>query len=100
LGDLTLTLSGDVSYPVIVELVDSKDKKIRELYAENPQQFEFNRLTPGDYSFRVIFDQNKNRKWDTGSYLKKIQPEVVKYYPDFVNVRALSTYNETFIISE
>ncbi len=100
LGDLILNLSGEVKYPVIVELVDKKGDVLREIYAEKPQPFEFNHLDPGDYSFRVIFDTNGNKKWDTGSFLKKIQPEEVKYYPDFVNVRALSTYNETFVISE
>ena len=100
LGDLALNLSGDVKYPLIVELVDKNGVKLKEIYATKPQLFEFNYLKPGDYSFRVIFDANGNGKWDTGSFLNKIQPEAVKYYPDFVNVRALSTYNETFIISE
>lgn len=100
LGDLTLNLAGNVKYPLIVELIDKKGDKLKEVYATEPQVFEFNRLKPGDYSFRVVFDANGNRKWDTGSFLKKIQPEVIKYYPDFVNVRALSIYNETFIISE
>ncbi|RNC92459.1 MAG: hypothetical protein ED555_05060 [Allomuricauda sp.] len=100
LGDLTLNLAGNVAYPLIVELINKKGDKLREIYAAQPQQFEFNYLNPGEYSFRIIFDANGNGKWDTGSYLKKIQPEVIKYYPSFVDVRALSTYNETFIISE
>lgn len=98
-GDLTLNLSGEVKYPVIVQLTTDKGEVIREQYAEQPQVFEFNYLEPKEYSFRIIFDENGNGKWDTGSYLKKTQPEVVKYYPDFVNVRAFSTYNETFIIT-
>ncbi|MDT0606541.1 Ig-like domain-containing protein [Croceitalea rosinachiae] len=98
-GDLTLNLSGEVNYPVIVQLTTDNGDVIQEKYAEQPQIFEFNYLEPKEYSFRIIFDENANGKWDTGSYLEKIQPEVVKYYPDFVNVRAFSTYNETFIIT-
>ncbi len=98
-GDLILNLSGEVKYPVIVQLTTKKGDVIREIYAEQPQMFEFNYLEPKEYSFRIIFDENGNRKWDTGNYLKKTQPEVIKYYPDFVNVRAFSSYNETFIIT-
>lgn len=28
---------------------------------------------------RVIFDTNGNKVYDTGNYLKKIQPEIVKH---------------------
>lgn len=94
-----MNLSGEVRYPVIVQLTTNKGDVVRELYAEQPQVFEFNYLEPKEYSFRIIFDKNGNGRWDTGNYLKKIQPEVIKYYPDFINVRAFSTYNETFIIT-
>jgi hypothetical protein len=37
---------------------------------------------------KVIYDNNDNRKWDTGNYLKKIQPEKVLYYKGDINVRS------------
>jgi uncharacterized protein (DUF2141 family) len=37
-------------------------------------------LSPGDYDFRVIEDQNDNGKWDTGDETKLIQPEMVRYF--------------------
>ena len=98
-GDLTLNLAGEVKYPVIVQLIGESGDIIRETYSDKPQAFEFNYLEPKKYGFRIIFDENANGKWDTGSYLKKIQPEVIKYYPDIIDVRAFSTYNETFIIT-
>ncbi len=99
LGDLTLNLEGKVQYPVIVQLISDKGETLRERYATEPQAIEFNFLEPKKYGFRVIFDANENGIWDTGNYLKGIQPEVVKYYPDMVDVRAFSIYNETFIIT-
>ena len=34
---------------------------------------------PGDFEPRVLFDRNKNGKWDTGEFFgKHIQPEIVK----------------------
>jgi len=34
---------------------------------------------PGDYELRVLYDRNKNGKWDPGQFFgKHIQPELVK----------------------
>lgn len=33
---------------------------------------------PGEYDLRVLFDANKNGKWDAGNYKKRKQPEVVQ----------------------
>ena len=42
----------------------------------------------------VIKDANGNGKWDTGNYLKKIQPEEVEYLKESINVRANWEFNE------
>ncbi|WP_047417114.1 Ig-like domain-containing protein [Cellulophaga sp. Hel_I_12] len=88
-GNFELSLSGNITYPVIIQLTDDKAKEIkRELYATEPKSFKFNHLNPGKYSIRVIFDSNKNEKWDTGDYLQKIQPERVSYAPKPIDMRA------------
>ena len=43
---------------------------------------------------------NGNGKWDTGNYLKMMQPEKVSYYPDVIDVRANWELEQNFIISE
>ena len=48
----------------------------------------FNYLRPEEYSFRLIQDLNSNKKWDSGNYDKKIQPEPVIYYPGVTKVRS------------
>ena len=45
-------------------------------------------MLPGKYLFRFIRDDNGNKKWDTGNYLKKIQPEMVYYSIDTIDLRA------------
>jgi len=35
----------------------------------------FRRLKPGKYTFRLLFDENENGKWDTGNYFQGLQPE-------------------------
>jgi len=97
-GNLTLNLSGELNYPIIVELTDERDILIRQLIAKQPQAYEFRNLDPKNYRIRIIFDENDNGKWDTGSYLNKIQPERIVYYPDLIEIRANWEKNETFFI--
>ena len=98
-GNLRLNLAGAVAYPVIVQLTDEKGKTKLEIYATEPKIFEFNNIEPSKYLIRVIFDTNKNRKWDTGSFLKNIQPERVSYYPDEIEVRANWELEQTFTLT-
>jgi Bacterial Ig-like domain len=42
------------------------------------KEFTSNLFEPGEYDIRILFDENKNGKWDPGNfYGKKIQPELV-----------------------
>lgn len=99
-GNLRFNLSGAVQYPVIMQLLTEKGEVQREIVASEPQIFEFNNLDPSNYIARVIFDENGNGKWDTGSYLKKIQPEKISYYPDVIEVRANWELEQSFILTE
>ena len=98
-GNLRVTLGGSVTYPVIVQLTNEKGELKREIIATDPQMFEFNSLEPANYVLRVIFDENGNGKWDTGSYLNKIQPERIGYYPGLIEIRANWEKEENFILS-
>tara|TARA_R110002050_G_scaffold110892_1_gene223529 strand:- start:15282 stop:16895 length:1614 start_codon:yes stop_codon:yes gene_type:complete len=97
-GNLDLTLNGNVTYPVIVHLTDEKGLIKREIYATEPKIFSFKNISPGKYLVRVISDSNKNKKWDTGNYLKKIQPERVSHSPKVIEMRANWKENYDFIL--
>ncbi len=99
-GNLRFNITGAVGYPAIVQLINDKGETQRQVYMTAPQQVEFNFLRPGKYGLRLIFDDNGNQKWDTGNYLKKIQPEKVRYYPDMVDVRANWELEQTFTVLE
>ena len=75
--------------PFILELVDLNSKLVRRYDKTNDlDYYEFKYLLPGKYLFRYIRDNNGNKKWDTGNYLKKIQPEMVYYSSDTIDLRA------------
>lgn len=43
---------------------------------------------PGDYELRILFDRNKNGKWDAGEFFgKHVQPEIIKPVGRHVTVK-------------
>jgi hypothetical protein len=99
-GNLRLVIDGAPGYPLLMQLTDEKGKTFREIYATGPREFEFLNLPPSKYLVRIIFDENGNRKWDTGSYLEDRQPERVIYYPEPIEVRANWELEQTFTLPE
>ena len=97
-GNLRLNLAGEITYPIFVQLTDEKGKLYREIYLSEATAIDFNTLEPGNYLIRIIFDSNANGTWDTGNYLKKIQPERVIYYPSVIEMRANWEKIETFTV--
>lgn len=72
---------------ILVQLLDSSDKPKRTEPVVNGTA-EFYYLTGGAYYMRAIIDRNGNGQWDTGDYLKDIQPEEVYYYNGVVETKA------------
>lgn len=78
-GYVRFTLN-NAEYPIILQLTDEKGVVKYEQYSTKPEQLDFFNLDSGKYFIRVVFDANGNKKYDTGSFLKKIQPERVVYF--------------------
>ncbi|MEZ0005523.1 hypothetical protein ABH942_000874 [Flavobacterium sp. 28YEA47A] len=87
-GNLRIRLQNVKHYPVIIEITNSKGDLIASEYSEGKDIIDFMGLQPNLFTLRVIYDENKNKIWDTGSYLEKRQPEEVVYYPTAIDVRA------------
>jgi len=101
LGTLTINISNVKTYPIIVELVDAKGKVIEKKIHEEEEgsSFYFEFIKPGKYRVRLIYDENKNGKWDSGNYLKRTKPETLMYFPKTVDMRANWDINESFILN-
>src|SRR5690606_9724416 len=69
----------NAKYPIIVQLTDDKGEMKYEQFATEPKIFDFTHITTGNYYLKIIFDTNGNKKWDSGNYLKKLQPERISY---------------------
>jgi len=97
-GNINLTLTNVESFPIIIDLIDDKDEIVEQVYATENQLFRFKHLDPKNYTFRVIFDENKNGKWDSGNFLLRTNPEKIKYYDKVIEIRANWDVNQTFKI--
>ena len=84
-GNLSITFSGSLTN-YIVQLLQG-EKKIYESTSNN-NLADFSFLKPGKYVIKIIEDLNNNGRWDTGNYLKRIQPEPVKFYHEEIEIRA------------
>lgn len=98
-GNLTMKLENLKSFPVIVQLTDSKGKIIDSEYVEKEPIAVFNLLQPGTFIVRIIYDTNGNKKWDAGNYLNKTQSEEVIYFPKEIDVRANWDVDQPFTLS-
>jgi Bacterial Ig-like domain len=98
-GNLALNLQNVKRFPVIVELTNEKGDVLATEYSESNTKVEFNLVEPALFWLRVIYDDNKNKKWDSGNYLEKRQAEEVNYFSKAVDVRANWDVEQAFDVS-
>lgn len=85
-GKLTITVT-NVKVPVIVQLLD-KESVVYEQYLNTNGPVVFKYIKPKLYTLKIIYDKNLDRKYTTGDYMQKIQPEKVLFYKEDINVRS------------
>ncbi|MDO9255768.1 MAG: Ig-like domain-containing protein [Bacteroidales bacterium] len=78
----------DASFPVIIQLTTEKGAVVDQRIITNEKRIDFGLLSPGKYGFKAILDVNGNGKWDTGNFIKKIQPESVLIHPKIFEVKS------------
>ncbi|MGQ2984426.1 Ig-like domain-containing protein [Flavobacterium sp.] len=90
-GNMRVKLENVNRFPLILELTNAKGEVKETYYSEGETQINFDAILPDKYRLRVIYDDNKDREWDTGSYLDKRQPEEVIWFTngrdDLIDVR-------------
>jgi hypothetical protein len=82
-GKLTLNIVFQKKQAYIIQLLNDRKIVSREhfltltLSSSNAVSIDFTDIPPGTYFVKIIFDNNENKKWDTGHLLKRKQPEKV-----------------------
>lgn len=99
-GNLILNLKNVKRFPIIVEITNKKgDDVLASEYSEGKTQIEFNLMVPSQFTVRVIYDDNKNKMYDTGNFLEKRHAEEVFYFQREIDVRTNWDVNETIDLS-
>ena len=62
--------------------------KIVQTIPVTSKEYQIKLFPPGDYELRVLYDKNKNGKWDTGNFKNKLQPEIVKDLKQKIKIKA------------
>jgi hypothetical protein len=70
----------------IIELLYNQ-KTIHKEIISSSKTIEYKHLLPGGYRIKIIEDLNKNGKWDTGNYRKKLQPEKLFFVEKEITIR-------------
>jgi uncharacterized protein (DUF2141 family) len=101
-GRITMNVSNLNSKNLIIELLTGTKKTlvVQRNFITTSESIVFNLLEPQKYTIRIIIDENKNNKWDTGNYLKRQLPEIILYHKEINNadLRANFFLEENFIV--
>ncbi|MFN8206773.1 MAG: Ig-like domain-containing protein [Bacteroidales bacterium] len=76
-----------INTPVVLQLLDG-EKLVRQIASPAKNKINFDFLNPKKYTLKAIEDLNGNGMWDTGDYLKGIQPERVLFYKELIEIRS------------
>jgi len=99
-GNLILNLKNVKRFPVIVELTNKKgDVVLASQYSEGETKLTFDLLEPNSFTLRITYDDNKNKIYDSGNFLKKTYAEEVFYYQKEIDVRTNWDVDETVDMS-
>ncbi|OCB76308.1 hypothetical protein B0A79_05075 [Flavobacterium piscis] len=99
-GNLVLNLRNVKRFPIIVEITNKKgDVVLASAYSEGNTKITFDLLQPESFTLRITYDDNKNKRYDAGSFLNKTYAEEVFYYQKEVDVRTNWDVDETIDLS-
>jgi hypothetical protein len=88
-GTINLELT-NVENQVLVQLLENNDDEevLQEKIVNENGTVVFEYLPPEKYKVKVIYDENKDGKWNTGSYQDRFQPERVAYINEVIKIRS------------
>jgi len=88
-GSIQMVLNiKDTSGNYIIQLLNDKETVLEQKTISSSGKVNFEYLFPGKYRIKAIFDRNRNGRWDTGNFSRKLQPEKVQYFQKIIEIRA------------
>lgn len=100
-GNINFTINGlDSARQYIVEMIDEQKEKVfdRRVISANQNVINYKNFPGGKYSLRVIYDDNKNGKWDPADVYARKQAEDIWYLNKTFTIRPNWDQNETITL--
>jgi hypothetical protein len=93
---LTLNITvPDTAKSYVVQLLNDANIVIKSDVITKTSALVYNGYPTAKYHVRVVYDTNKNGKWDTGNIKQNIQPENIWIYKPVITLRANWEVEET-----
>lgn len=86
-GVLSLDVSS-YSTSIIIQVFKGTSLVLEKNVKPSTERVLIPELLPGDYSFKVVRDENQNGKWDIGNLTTRTLPEQIDQYSKATTVRA------------
>ena len=89
-GTLQIKLPNN-SVSIGLMLTQKDEKKVAKPLYSYPSKINdctFQNLLPGEYVLTAFYDVNNNKKWDSGSLEKHLQPEKIIIYSKPITIKA------------
>lgn len=86
----------DIHNNLIIQLLDDKNQLIKSTLISKDTTLNYQFLPPKTYRIKAILDENQNGKWDTGFWLRRLQPEKVTYYFEEIKLRSNWEFKKTW----
>ena len=95
-GNLRVKLENVKRFPIILQITNQNGELIASQSSDKNTALNFDLVEPNKFVLRLIYDDNKNGIWDSGSFLQLKQPEEVIYFPNSIDVRANWDWEQIF----
>lgn len=82
----------------LLEVINEGKVMVNSLVVARDTTVKFTKYRAGKYFIRIIYDTNKNGKWDTGNVQKGLQPETIYVEPKELSIRANWDRNESITL--
>lgn len=106
LGSLILKITFNKKQSYIIQLLNASNNVVREqnvafsLSASNTASVVLKDLEEDNYRVRIIYDDNEDKIWNTGNFLKKINPEKTYIFDKVIKILPDWEVEEEFILKE
>lgn len=98
-GDIILNIMvPDSNSNYLVQLLNENDQIIISTPVDHSKKVNYKNLPGTKFKVRIVYDENKNNRWDTGNVEEKIQPEKVWFWNKILTIRPNWEQEETIVI--